>query len=260
MATTKKHMYRRKSTKSTKKRTMRRVSRRPRLVITSDPTVQKIIVARSPIYRVAKSLQLNRPYATTTAGTCGFQIAYQGTAFSGGYNMLFDPAGTFGNNSGLASSSTVIANAAQVPDWTNLKALYAYYKVTKITLNFQLTTVGNQQTQPMVLYMRYLKEYNAPTPTLNTMSGENSWIKKTFTDEQPNFKYSFVPKVVNFEDNLSALSTDARQLKTMGWTATTTPAELYGFKIYFDYPTVASADYHFISCDITYHMIFRENV
>ena len=251
--------YNKKPTMAKKKKVYKKRVSKPRVMKVSDPTVERLTAKRQAVYYCTKSLQVNRPYATTTAGTCGFQIAWQGTAFSSGYNILFDPSGNFGTNSGLASSSTVIGSAAQIPDWPNLKSLYALYKVNKITLQFSLSTVGNQQTMPMVLYMRYLNEYAAITPTLNTMASENNWIKKTFTDENPTFKYSFVPKVAMFQDNQSLPAIDSRKLGPMGWTSTAYPAELYGFKLYMDYPATASADFQFISCDITYHMSFKEN-
>lgn len=254
MAANKRYIPRKRKTNKKKKQTTR-------VVKVSDPTVEKLQIHKMRVYKCSKALQVNRPYATTTAGTCGFQIAWQGTAFAAGYNLLFDPAGVFGNNSGTAQASgSTLAYPAQVPDWQNLKALYSLYRVDKITLDFGLTTVGNQNTMPMVLYMRYLGEYNAPTPTLNLIAGENNWIKKTFTDENPTFKYSFVPKVATLGDNAASLATDSRSLKRMDWTSTQTPIELYGFKIYFDFPLVASPDIQFISCDITYHMSFKENI
>lgn len=259
-------MYKRKSL-AKKKRTpvyRSRMSRRSRAPMARvvDTTVQKINPGREKIVRVKKSLYPNAPYFTqTTYGTNGFQIKYDGTAFAVAQVINFDPSGTFGNNSGIITATSTLTGAAGIPEWSSFKALYSYYRVKRIVIKmFANSTSPNGLLDiPPIVYLKYNNEYNAANPTQQSISEEKNFIRKIFTPEHPEFTYSFYPKVVTLYDNVGVFATEARQVKSMGWTDVNTPSQLLGLKLYTYFPAdTTTPPTNTLSFDISYELEFKE--
>ena len=240
----------------------RRPVRARRKMVASDPTVMMMNGGKDKVMKWSKSLTLNSPGSASTLNLNGFSLSLNSVAsYTQSGTMVFDPTGTFGNNSGPinASSGFLALGVANIPEWSSLKNLYAMYKVTKIHLNFNYNCQGNVLFGEPTIYIRYNNQYNAPAPTLGSMSEERHWIKKTFTAEHPNFKYSFYPKVMQLYDNAGIITTDSRVSRSMPWTNLNLPVELYGCKFFFTYQGGGSATtQNYITCDITYEISFKD--
>ena len=232
--------------------------RRPLLM--ADTTVTKLNPGKPKIISVIKSLKINADAVESSAATNGFTIKSTGTAATYQVNMVFDPAGSFGNNSGPINTTVGTGSlvAAAIPEWSSYAALYSRYKVKKVHLHFKCVSTASLTlavTSP-TLYIRYLNEYNPSSISLITISEERNWIRKVFTPEQPDFKYSFYPKCMALNDNINILSTDSRLPVSMRMTSVSTPVELYGVSIYVAIPT--NSLQWVIQCDVTYDIMFQE--
>ena len=231
-----------------------------RPITIADTTVTKLNPGKPRIISVIKSLKINADAVESSAATNGFTIKSTGTAATYQVNMVFDPAGCFGNNSGPINTSVGTGSlvAAAIPEWSSYAALYSKYKVKKVHLHFKCVSTASLTlavTSP-TLYIRYLNEYNPSSVSLITISEERNWVRKVFTPEQPDFKYSFYPKCMALNDNVNILSTDSRIPVSMKFTSTSTPVELYGASIYVAIPT--NSLQWVIQCDVTYDMMFQE--
>jgi hypothetical protein len=227
-----------------------------------DSTVQKLNPGRDRIARMVKSTVFNvNNSGSVYASGNGFGFNLGAAAITWGQrSMIFDPSGTFGNNGGpITASSTVLLGQA-IKDWSALASLYSHYKVTKITLKFQASSTINLDTQSPTMCVRYNNEFLAPgvgsaTPT--TMAEERGWIKKVFTAEHPNFSYSFYPKVMQLVDNIGTTG-ETRISRAMPFTNIATPVELYGCKVFLNWPGATGSSQVYINCDICYHLQFKE--
>lgn len=254
----KKVSTKKKTTRSKPRTTRKRFAARP-----VDNTVQKLNPGRERLIFVKKSYPYIPAYFGAVGGINGMQIEAAATGFAFGKNIIFDPTGTFGNCSGVISTSAGSLTTAAIPEWAAYSALYSMYKVTKIHLRLTCADDGayGLQSTPPTLYLRYLNEYLPPVTGQNTttsMSEERNWVRKQFTAEHPDFTYSFYPKVMQLMDNTGSFSTETRTPKAMHWTNVNTPVELYGLKMYFQWPSIANAATTYINIDITYDIVFKE--
>ena len=224
-----------------------------------DSTVQRLNGGRDRPICVSKSLPFNVNGTVSTSGTTGFVYNFTSSSFSVGTLTTFDPTGNFGNNSGNITSGAPTLIAAQITDWTSFAALYSQYKVKKIHLKFTAydsTSGSTLGSQPPTMFIRYNNEYAAPSPTTAIIADERNWMRKTFTPEHPDFSYSFYPKVMCLDDNRGLISTDSRVPKSMRWTSTATPVELWGVKAWIAAIGTSSAG-TYIAMDVTYDICFR---
>lgn len=232
MAKTVRKSYRKKAQKkSYKKRNFKRYKKRTQ----DDPTVQTLNVMRQPKpIRVNKSTRFNLIGQTSVVNTCGLQwISTTGSSAVIGQRILFDPSGTFGNNSGGYFNGSVSISPGPLAiasgEWTNFANLYQFYKVNKITLVFNATgiTTGN----PTLLYIVRNRVFNGNTPSLANIADFQNVVQKTFTQDHPQFKYSFRPNVQVLTDNEAVLASEGRTMKLQGWTSINNPVELYGIDL-----------------------------
>lgn len=261
--TVKKTFVRRKKVykkKSQPNRSSMRSSMRPsRPLRLADTTVTKLNPGKDRMITVKKSYPINSQGYASAIGFTSPQIVLGTTGFTYGGNLIFDPSGTFGQCTGKIDSASPTLGALPIPEWVSYKALYGLYKVKRMTIKFRADDNGSQGllSQPPVLYMRYLNEFNQATPTYTSISEEKNWVRKTFTPEHPEFSYSFYPKVMQLVDNAGTLATDTRVPKSMGWTSVNTPVELYGIKFWLSWPGSADTT-TLISLDISYDIQFKE--
>ena len=238
------------------KRSMK-MSRRPLLTKEIDDTVVKINPGRDPIVKVKRTTLVNAPNIGSVSGSNGFSITFGTTSFTATYGILFDPAGTYGNNSGNIDNTLPVLAPCQVPGWASFAALYESYKVTRITCTFHASDYGNLATFPPTLYLRHSQDYTTATASTTTIARQRGWIKKTFNEEQPNYVYSWVPKVQDISDNINTMTSASRLPRSMGWTSTSSPAALYGLQIFCINPATVPT-ISIISCDITYDISFKD--
>jgi len=236
---------------------------RKRGVDRTDHTVQKLNPGRDKCLYVRKTSTIIPSYGAPNGTSGGFQFSLGTSGFSYSAILSFDPAGVFGNINGTISSAASLLTTSQLPEWVNYKGLYGYYKVKKIHLRFTALDINSSLgTTSPVLMLRYNNEYattlSSLNPTPTSISEEKNWIRKTFTPEHPDFTYSFYPKVMNLTDNAGVLGTDTRVPKSMPWTNVSTPVELYGIKMYLNWPGAPTGTNCLINCDITYDMCFKE--
>jgi len=236
-----------------------------------DPTVVKLNPGKEKIMRVVKSTQIIPPYnspVSTSYPQQGFQIAMYSAlgSYIYGNTMIFDPSGSWGNATGTISSAASVTVPHTIQDWPLYQQLYTHYKVNRIVLNFSCCDTGDSglQSQPPTIYIRYNDEYVLPlagSVTAQNIAMRKNFIKKTFTAERMNFKYSFRPKVMQLYDNTPAtgavLATETRKPVKMPWTPINTPSQLFGIQLYTLYQTPSSG-ICYINCDITYHLSFKQ--
>lgn len=232
--------------------------RRPATLRIADTTVTKLNAGKERIANVKKGYPINSQGYASAIGFTSPQIVLGASGFTYGGNLIFDPTGTFGQCTGKIDVASPTLGPLPIPEWVSYKTLYGLYKVRKITIKFRADDDGAQGllSNPPVIYMRYLNEYNQAVPTYTSISEEKNWIRKTFTPEHPEFTYSFYPKVMQYVDNAGTLATDARVPKAMGWTSVATPVELYGLKVWFSHPGTSTTS--IVSFDITYDIAFKE--
>jgi len=214
-------------------------------VLPVDTTIEKLNNIRVKPLMIKKMLPFLPIGATGGVGQ-GFQIAPSQGPF--GFNLTFDPAGTVGNF-GYSGPSAI-------PEWTAYSGLYQFYRVKKIKLIFSAEDSGSGGllNSPPVIHIRYNNDYIPITPTRSVMAGLSKVIKKTFTPEHPFFTYSIYPKVQQLVDNYgSALSAESRVPKSMPWTNTATPVQLYGVSIY----QSGTATGQWLNIDCEYDLEFK---
>ena len=254
-------LFKKKSKRNVKRRPFKRVARKSKVrsSVSKDTTIVKYNPGRTPVVRVMKNLPVFLPYTAGGVGTNGLQFVCTAAPILASSSLTFDPSGLFGTASQQVFLSGPFSGIpAQIPDWTSLVRLYTHYKVTKIVCTFTAQDTGSLTTAAPIAYVRYNNSYPAQNPTILQVSEQRNWIRKTFTVEHPNFKYSFYPKVQVLVDNSAALATDSRQAKSMGWTNISTPIELYGLQVIFQYPGSAVAGTTYVNMDIEYHMMFKQ--
>lgn len=237
----------------------RRPARRARK-FAPDPTVQRINPARIDIVRVAKSLRLIPTFGAAAKGFTGLQIGPLTTSAVGvAGNYTFDPAGVFGNFSGTVTSFVVDNGPAAIANWVSYTNLYKYYKVIKVTVQFRYDDTSTADTCSPTIYVRYHDgEYNTDVPSATVVAAERNWIAKRFDASNNTFKYSFIPLVQNITGGVAA-ATAGRSARRMQWTSVATPVEIFGLRMYFNWPANSAADLNsWINTDVTYHISFKE--
>lgn len=158
----------------------------------------------------------------------------------------FDPSGSFGNAGNLGGG-------VQMPDWSSFTALYDQYKVNSITINLTLQQQGTiLGAVPLLMNKNY--ERSVVTPNVTGLAQLTGTIQKTFTQDSPNYTYTFRPVVSPLVDNASVLATEARGVAFHDWTDVNYPAELFGFQLASGYALSASQS---LIMDITYDVSFR---
>ena len=268
-----KYGRRRKYVKKSKKTTTRRgmsyrkpsYRRRPKTNMnTGDTSISVINPGKDRIVRVQKSLPLNQPY-TLGGVTKGMNFSFTTSAATWGQVLVFDPAGIRGNNAGTVALTSSTLSPAAIAEWVAYKVLYAEYRVRKITLKFNASTLAGNQIDdaPVTMFIRYQNEWianpgTASQVTLGTLAEMRNVVKKTFTNANPDFQYSFYPKVAKLIDSDGiGTGTDSRALKSMGFTSVNTPADLWGVQIYMNWPGSSVGNSALIQCDILYDIEFR---
>lgn len=240
---------------SRKSRSRKSVSR---VLAIKDTTIIKYNPGRAPILRTLKCLPLFLPYTNGVVGVNGLQFVCGATNVTASSSMIFDPSGTYGTASAQITASGPFTGApAPVIDWPSFQRLYSHYRVTKITCRFTAQDIGSLVTAPPIIYVRYANVYPTINPTVNGIADQRNWVRKTFTPEHPDFTYSFYPKVMVLTDNIGLLATEPRVPKSMPWTNLTTPSDLYGLQVIFQYPGSTSGTSTFVNMDIEYHMQFK---
>ena len=241
--------------------------RRSRALKIVDTTIQRLNPGKSTVVRLKKALPFIPSYLSLSgSGTYGIQIQLGTTGFTFGQHIVFDPSGTWGNSSGYIVSAIGTLGVAAIPEWSAYKLLYSQYRVKKIHLKF--LAINNNPTIQLnniepTLYVRYCDEDVAPATgqvTATTMCEEKNWIRKTFTTEHPEFSYSFYPKVMHLVDNAQVIGSESRMPKSMGWTDVNFPVQLWGCKLYINWPALSgvTGTQSFINVDISYDIEFKE--
>lgn len=242
----------------------RRPARKPRSMNAGDTTISVINPGKDKIVKVCKSLPLNQPYVLGGV-TKGVNFNFSTTAVNWGQVMTFDPSGTQGNNAGTVALTSSTLSPAALSEWVAYKVLYTEYRVKKIHLKFLAsTTLGNAlDTNPLTMYIRYQNEWiaNPGTPsqvTLGTLAEMRSVVRKTFTTQNPDFHYSFYPKVAKLIDaGGTGASADTRALKAMPFVSVNTPVDIWGVQIYVNWPGSATGSAVLLQCDVSYELEFR---
>lgn len=257
---TKRNVFRRKTSgikKKTYKPYKKYVKRASKPAVVSDPTVMRINPGPNKAVYVTKALREISPFSAGTVGTTGMFFGSIATTQTSTTNLLFDPAGVFGNNSINVAAGVAASGPAAIQQWLQYAGLYDKYKVFKITLRFTALDTDNLDVGSPIIYIRKSDTYGSIAPTMTDISQQKNWIRKTFTAEQPDFTFSFVPRVQNLEDNNSVISSNGRVPTWMSWTNTSTPISLYGVQLIVVLP--GSTVGYSVNCSTTYHLGFKES-
>jgi len=226
----------------------------------SDPSVQRVNPKPLQIVRVSKGTVLIPSYGPCTLGVNGLQIQLSTAALLTQRNYTFDPSGTFGNFSGVINSAGQTVGPAPCATWAAYTGLYKYYKVTKITINFRYDDLGLADSCSPTMYVRYHDGENATdTPSPSIIASERDWLAKKFDANSSTFKYSFIPLVQNLTTGGLNYNQTGKSARRMGWTSVGTPVEIFGFRMYLNWPVNSAADLNsFINMDVVYHISFKE--
>lgn len=225
--------------------------------VAPDPTVLRINPGPQKAVYVVKALREISPYAPGTVGTTGMFFGSTASLQTSTTTLLFDPAGVFGNNSINVAAGVSNSGPAAIQQWLQYAGLYDKYRVSKITLRFTAIDVDNLDVGSPILYIRKNDTYGTIAPTMTDISQQKNWIRKTFTAEQPDFTFSFTPRVQILEDNNSVIASNGRVPAYMSWTNTSTPISLYGVQLIVVLP--ASTTGYSVNCSTTYHLGFKES-
>lgn len=203
------------------------------------------------------STRTTAPYTESIAGNGPSFMSSSSGALAWYQMWYFDPSGFIGPTGAQVPGSTVNPNTGSTADgWTRFAAIYAYYKVTSITLNFHYTTAGNADFGPPILYINREFEYNASAPTIADTSNQTGWLRKEFDSNSETFRYTFKPRITSIEDNRGVTTTDPRGSTAMPWTNVSTPAELLGIKVMLFMPLHTNPG--IIQCNIVYNCLFKD--
>jgi len=215
---------------------------------------------RQQIVRVVKGTTLIPSYGACTLGVNGLQIQMSTAAVNMARNFSFDPAGSYGNFSGVVNSASQTFGPHVTSEWFSYAAVYKFYKITKITINFRLDDLGLADSCSPTLYLRYHDgKVDATVPSPAGIASERNWLAKKFDANSSTFKYSFIPLVQDTTIGGSAYNAVAKSAKRMGWTATNTPVEIWGMKMYLNWPVNSAADLNsFLNMDVVYHISYKE--
>jgi len=215
---------------------------------------------RQQIVRVVKGTTLIPSYGACTLGVNGLQVQMGTAAVNMAKNFTFDPSGNFGNFSGTVTSAAQTYGAHVTSEWFSYAAVYKFYKITKVTINFRLDDLGLADTCSPTLYLRY--HDGKPTTVVPSPAGiasERNWLAKKFDAQSSTFKYSFIPLVQNLVAAGTTINNLGREARRMQWTSTDTPVEIYGMKMYMNWPANSAADLNsYLNMDVVYHISYKE--
>jgi len=226
----------------------------------ADPSVMKINPKPIQVVRVIKGTSLIPSYGLAVSGTTGLQLQLSGTGYSMGRNYTFDPSGNFGNFSGTISNAATTIGPCAAQTFFAYIGVYKYYKVDKITVNFRYDDLGLADSCSPTLFVRYHDgEINTNTPSPSQIAAERQWIAKKFDSGNSTFKYSFIPLVQKVAVGGTTFANLAKSSSRMNWTSVDTPVEIFGLRLYINWPTNANPDLNsFINMDVLYHISFKE--
>lgn len=249
---------------SKKRKVIRRrfIRRTRRKTYAPDPTVVRLNPVGARPVRASKGTILIAPFGPSTVGSTGVSIQLSTAAVLVQRNFTFDPSNTYGNFSGTINSVSQTLGPHFATSWGALTGLYKYYRVDRITINFRYDDLGSADTCSPTVYMRYHDgEFNTDTPSPTIIASERGWISKKFDASNSTFKYSFIPLVQNLTLGSSggAFVDTGKSARRMRWTSVFKPVEIYGFRLYLNWPVNSAADLNsFINMDVVYHMSFKE--
>lgn len=164
----------------------------------------------------------------------------------------FDPSGTLG-----ATTFGSIANAASLPGWGRITAIFDQYKLNWIKFVFTLVpasnTVHDPPSNPLGTSIRLRYQYDLALPNDSVaFSTLPEVVEHRFTPEAPVFSYKVYPRELVPAVNSAGVIT-GNSVSHHTWTDCEEPVPLYGVYAWIQNLAV---DYQ-ITVDVMYNCSFR---
>ena len=213
------------------------------------------------------------PYTNGTAGGVTSAANASGPIWScaaGGsvgywaHVMKFDPFGGstqgYYGDQGTGGSSIAISTGSATygrpPEMYLEAANWYYYKVNRISMHFYVRDKADLDYGSIELYIRRSDEYTASVPTFETVSDQIGWVKKSFTNLDKSFTFSFVPKMQQVSDG-TTLNSSRRPIR-MPFLRTNVSTPLYGVQVMVVIPGGGSAAECQLCCDVHFSVSWRD--